>query len=303
MSKLNWIELRKAVAAHAGATEREATAFMNALITQIQQGLKTERVVRITDLGTFRLQEVAPRKSVDVTTGQPIVLPGYNKIVFTPEIGVKELVQTGQTATEQQEDSPLQRLGKQADEIVEIINRDINIKTPEQPIPQAQPVAKAYHFTRDLLITLTVIVLLLVGCYFLLRTSIRSWLDSKLNEVEQVVVPADTLKTIDTIATIAPIETIETIEAIETDAPRVYTEFIATETIGKGYHLASLARKYYGQTDLWVFIYEANREQYPNPHALQTGNKVRIPKLTNELQDLTNPATRQLVDQLIEQYN
>lgn len=306
MSKLTWIELRKAVAAHAGATEREAAAFMNALITQIQQGLKTERVVRITDLGTFRLQEVAPRKSVDVTTGQPIVLPGYNKIVFTPEIGVKELVQTGQTEAEQQEDSPLQRLGKQADEIVAIINRDINIKNPEQPALQAQPVAKAYHFTRDLLITLSVIVLLLVGCYFLLRTSIRSWLDSKLNEVEQVVAPADSLEKLDTIATIAPIETIETIEtieAIETDAPRVYTEFIATETIDKGWHLASLARKYYGQTDLWVFIYEANREQYPNPHALQAGDKVRIPKLTKELQDLTNPATRQLVDQLIEQYN
>ena len=94
MTKLNWIELRKAVAAHLGTSERETAAFMNALITQIQLGLKNERQVRITGLGTFRLQEVSPRKSVDVTTGQAIVLPGYNKVVFVPEIGIKELVQT-----------------------------------------------------------------------------------------------------------------------------------------------------------------------------------------------------------------
>lgn len=316
MTKLTWIELRKAVAAHIGASERETAAFMNALITQIQLGLRNERQVRITGLGTFRLQEVAPRKSVDVTTGQAIVLPGYNKVVFVPEIGIKELIQTGIPSANEEEDTPLQRLGKQADEIVAIIQRDINTTVPveaenqsfaevpskadTEDSPKTEKTAKAYHFTRDLLITLSVIILLLLGCYVFLRSSIRSWLDGKLNEVEQIMVPIDTIEAIDTIGAIETIETIEAIEAVEES--RVYTEFIATETITKGSRLAYLARKYYGQTDLWVFIYEANRDQFPNPHDIKTGDKLRIPKLSENLQDLNNPQTRQLVDQLLDEY-
>ena len=312
MTKLNWIELRKAVAAHLGTSERETAAFMNALITQIQLGLKNERQVRITGLGTFRLQEVSPRKSVDVTTGQAIVLPGYNKVVFVPEIGIKELVQTGTPTTNEEEDTPLQRLGKQADEIVAIIQRDINTTEPveantavpaesnsqsstgESPeTDSAEPVQKVYHFTRDLLITISIIIVLLVGCYFLLRTGIRHWIDDKLHQVEQVITPTE--KT--------DIDNPEKLDSLEApNAPRVYTEFIATETVGKGSRLAYLARKYYGQTDLWVFIYEANCDQYANPNEIKTGDKLRIPKLSAELQDLTNPQTRQLVDQLLEEY-
>ncbi|MCQ2325750.1 MAG: HU family DNA-binding protein, partial [Paludibacteraceae bacterium] len=87
MTKLTWIELRKAIANHVGSSEKETAAFLNALITQIQNGLKEDRQVRITGLGIFRLQEVSPRKSVDVTTGEAIVIPGYNKIIFLPEVG------------------------------------------------------------------------------------------------------------------------------------------------------------------------------------------------------------------------
>ena len=312
MTKLNWIELRKAVAAHLGTSERETAAFMNALITQIQLGLKNERQVRITGLGTFRLQEVSPRKSVDVTTGQAIVLPGYNKVVFVPEIGIKELVQTGTPTTNEEEDTPLQRLGKQADEIVAIIQRDINTGVSPETIKQsstgdAEPAQaeekkteKAYHFVRDLLITLSVIILLLVGCYFFLRTGIRNWLDSKLNQVEQTIVaPIDTLEKLDTLG---KLDTLEEPEIPDQPKERIYTEFIATETVGKGSRLAYLARKYYGQTDLWVFIYEANRDQFPNPNDIKAGDKLRIPKLSTEMQDLSNPANRQLVDQLLEEY-
>lgn len=308
MTKLNWIELRKAVAAHLGTSERETAAFMNALITQIQLGLKNERQVRITGLGTFRLQEVSPRKSVDVTTGQPIVLPGYNKIVFIPEIGVKELIQTGGPVSHEEEDTPLQRLGKQADEIVAIIQRDINTTKPEDEDSQSSDTktAKAYHFTRDLLITLSVIILLLLGCYLALRTGIRSWIDNKMHQVEQTITPTEKQETKnekqetrtekqDTIA-------LEVNQVEDILTPRVYTEFIATETVGKGSRLAYLARKYYGQTDLWVFIYEANRDQFPNPNDIKAGDKLRIPKLSTELQDLSNPANRQLVDQLLEEY-
>lgn len=344
MTKLTWIELRKAIANHAGSSEKETATFLNALITQIQNGLKEDRQVRITGLGTFRLQEVSPRKSVDVTTGEAIVIPGYNKVSFLPEIGVKELVQSGTPTTPTEEDSPLQRLGKQAEEIVSIIHNEINIPTeperpekpespetpdipesPEKPKAEPSPEAKiqtiekqqsAFHFLRDLLITLCVIILLLVGCFFLVKGGIRNWIEGQMNRVTLTTQakqePVENPCLIDTIPCASVVEEAETVEETKTaektevvegiPAKRVYTEFMATETIQPGSRLAYLARKYYGQTDLWVFIYEANKDRYTNPNAIPMGEEIRIPVLPAEWQDLNNPQVRQTIDQLLNEY-
>ncbi len=331
MNKLTWIELRKAIASHAGSSEKETASFLNALITQIQNGLKEDRQVRITGLGIFRLQEIAPRKSVDVTTGKAIIIPGYNKVTFLPEIGVKELIQSGTPTAPTEEDSPLQRLGKQAEEIVSIINNEINISLPKQPTEPKpaieetiSPEAKiktiekqqsAFHFLRDLLITLSIIILLLVGCFFIAKSGIRSWINEQMNSVEKVTTTQPTIEQNEeptikeneeptikenkepVVEEIAEPTIVEGIPA-----ERVYTEFMATETLQQGCRLAYLARKYYGQTDLWVFIYEANKNQYPNPNDLPMGKEIRIPVLPPEWQDMNNPQVKQTIDQLVHQY-
>lgn len=327
MNKLTWIELRKAIATQAGATEKETAAFLNTLIAQIQDGLKADRQVRITGLGTFRLQEVAPRKSVDVTTGEAIVIPGYNKVNFVPEAGVKELIQSGTPVTVAEEGSPLQRLGQQADEIVAIINSDINVasepvKKPEpkkkpdpivipEPVQKQEPIVvpapkqetearSALRFLRDLIITLVVLILILVGCYFFLKGGIRGWMEKQMNRVTKAV-PTVVVK-----PAVAPeaepvVEQEAVVEPV-IPSPRTYTEFMATETIRRGYRLALLARKYYGQTDLWVFIYEANMDRYPNSNHIPAGYKIRIPVLPEAWQDLNNPQVRATVDELIREY-
>ena len=93
-NKLSWTELRRALAARAGVSEKEATAFLNAFQTQLIEALKTDKQVKVNGLGTFKLQAVAPRKSVNVKTGEEITIEGYNKIAFVPEAGVKELVES-----------------------------------------------------------------------------------------------------------------------------------------------------------------------------------------------------------------
>ena len=93
--KLSWTELRRILANRSGVTEKEANAFLNAYNAQLVEALKQDKQVKINGLGTFRLQAVAPRKSVNVTTGEEITIPGYNKIVFSPEAGVKELIEKG----------------------------------------------------------------------------------------------------------------------------------------------------------------------------------------------------------------
>lgn len=129
--KISGTELRKLLAARAGVREKEANAFLNALNSQIIAALKQDKQVKITGLGTFRLQPVAPRKSVNVQTGEAITLDGYNKLVFSPESSVKELVETvkavkskgkkAKPVNEPEDIDPIRKLGEQANEIVDIL--------------------------------------------------------------------------------------------------------------------------------------------------------------------------------------
>ena len=188
--KLSWTELRRAVASRAGVNEKTAGVFLNALTSQLLRGLRADKMVKINGFGTFKLQAVAPRKSVNVKTGEEIVISGYNKIVFMPEVGVKELVErgdskveSGKSKVESTEINPLKKLGEQAEEIVDLLadlgqdpkqsekrkEKSEKVK-PEpavepEPTPEPEPVVvepqpkkepekpkKQFHFVRDLLI-------------------------------------------------------------------------------------------------------------------------------------------------------
>ena len=59
--KLSWSELRRAIATRAGVNEKTAGVFLNALTSQLLEGLRTDKAVKINGLGTFKLQAVAPR--------------------------------------------------------------------------------------------------------------------------------------------------------------------------------------------------------------------------------------------------
>ena len=123
------------MAVRAGVSEKTAGVFLNGLINQLIAGLKSDKQVKINGLGMFKLQAVAPRKSVNVSTGEEIRIEGYNKIVFLPEAGLKELVESLQPSAVSFQPSdvssqpsegdfpinPIQKLGEQADEIVGLL--------------------------------------------------------------------------------------------------------------------------------------------------------------------------------------
>ena len=147
--KLSWTELRRLLANRAGVSEKEANLFLNAFNAQIVEALKQDKQVKINGLGTFKLQAVAPRKSVNVTTGEEIIIEGYNKIAFTPEVGVKELVEKTSLGADQSPTvspatetiDPLQKLGEQAAEIVDLL-ADLGQAVKEEAYPQPLPEGK-----------------------------------------------------------------------------------------------------------------------------------------------------------------
>jgi phage tail protein X len=86
------------------------------------------------------------------------------------------------------------------------------------------------------------------------------------------------------------------------DKPREYINFIGIERVGDNSRLAWIAYKYYAQKDLWVFIYEANRDIIKHPAHIRAGQYIRIPDLTEEYRNLYNPELKQLVDSLAIEY-
>ena len=361
MEKITWSELRKAIATRINADEKEVATFMNALVPTITKALREDRQVRIANLGTFKLQSIAPRKSVNVATGEAFTLPGYEKLVFAPESSIKELLGNPKASPVEDEITPLKKLGAQADEIVGILGdlgqgpkaateeQKPDLVTekvePESTIAEEQPKVvveepkpiepivedpktvvetpivmttkkngeKEQKGRTWLIVGITVLIfaLLLAAIFLFIGNRFVKWVDNLHNKDTQIeqLQPINQNQTTDTIETE---EQQDETEIIESDQPinamgnlpypYEFKEFIATERLHNGSRLALLARKYYNETDMWVFIYEANKANIQHPSDIPVGTKIRIPRIPRELRDLSNPETRQLVDELIVKY-
>ena len=125
--KLTWVELRKAVAQTANISEQEAGQFLSALLDGITEGIKTDKHVKLKGIGTFSLKAVAPRKSVNIATGETFTIEGYTKLTFSAESMLKESVEKRLEQPKTEEimadinPDPLKKLGEQANEIVDIL--------------------------------------------------------------------------------------------------------------------------------------------------------------------------------------
>lgn len=89
-NKITFPKLASLLAEKSGRSKRFSEDFLRELFALISEQLEAGESVKIKGLGTFRLLKVEPRKSVDVTSGQPIEISGHNKITFTP---AKELAE------------------------------------------------------------------------------------------------------------------------------------------------------------------------------------------------------------------
>ena len=341
--KLTWLELRKAVAEYANISEQEAGQFLNALLDGVIEGLKVDKQVKIKGLGSFSLKAVAPRKSVNIATGETFTIEGYNKLTFSAESMLKESVEkrleqprTGAVLSELNND-PLKKLGEQADEIVDIlaelgqavtkpsleveevvevpdVSKEETAETIEEsasvepmeeptekptaevvaekpivkPAPAPKPTCKCHKWVCWVIFAALLLGIAGTGFYF--RETIMQWwqcVQDCQQATEEVVVE----------------EVVEEPVVVSlADQPREYVNFIGIERVGQDSRLAWIAYKYYAQKDLWVFIYEANRDLIKHPSKVHPGVYIRIPELSEEYRNLYNPEVRQLVDSLATMY-
>ena len=376
-NKLNNVHLRQAIIDRTDATEREANLFLRVLVEQIIAGLQGGEQIKINGLGTFRLQEMAPRKSVNVNTGEPFIIPGYTKVVFAPEVSMREMVEKNKSVTpivnlngdssaapvDEEALSPLEKLGRQADEIVGILadlgqdprmpiameeekesdstevastatvaEEEVAVEAvaePEEVVEEAaeevsvpaeeptespteepvvepieEPVAskeqkvskerkeRKYHFLRDTLICVVCLLVVLAGGFLFLRGAMANWIDSLVAKREPVA--TDTVVAIPSTPVVEEVAE-DTAVMVEIQELPVYQQFIATEEIREGSRLTWLAYRYYGNKDLWVYIYDANKDHLGNPNEIRVGTPIRIPRLTTEQRDTTLQTTREVM--------
>lgn len=71
---------------------KEAENFVATMFDTLNVGLNDDKQVKLKGLGTFKVMSVSARKSVDVNTGEPIIIDGRDKISFTPDSTMKDLV-------------------------------------------------------------------------------------------------------------------------------------------------------------------------------------------------------------------
>ena len=357
--KLTWVELRKVVAETAHISEQEAGQFLNALLEGVMEGLKADKQVKIKGIGTFALKAVAPRKSVNIATGESITIEGYNKLTFNAESVLKENVEKRleQPKTEavvaELVNDPIKKLGEQADEIVDILaelgqavkteneevkteneevkteneevkteNEEVKtengkVKTEneetepveepveevleeimeeEKPIdeeptdkPTCKPTCKCHKWVCWVIGALLLLGIVGTGVYF--RATLIQWWQC-MQDCQPVVEEVEDILEVEEVPVVVTLA----------DKPREYVNFMKIEEVGKDSRLAWIAYKYYGQKDLWVFIYEANRDIISHPSKVRPGQYIRIPELSEEYRNLYNPELRELVDSLAVEY-
>lgn len=92
MSKSNISRLAKSISSKHGLTQAEAERFISKMFEVANEGLHEDKLLKIKWLGTFKVAPVKDRESVDVNTGERIVIEGRDKISFTPDNILKEIV-------------------------------------------------------------------------------------------------------------------------------------------------------------------------------------------------------------------
>lgn len=92
MNKLTLNNIAKVLVEKNGMEPKEAMTFTTAMFDLIHDRLNEEGIVKVKGLGTFKMIRVEARESINVRTGERVLIDSHAKITFTPDAVMKELV-------------------------------------------------------------------------------------------------------------------------------------------------------------------------------------------------------------------
>jgi nucleoid DNA-binding protein len=92
MDRISIQELSTILTVKSGLKKKDAERFATTLFEVVKDGLVSDRLVKVKGLGTFKVIDIEARESVNVNTGDRVLIEGHEKISFTPDSTMKELV-------------------------------------------------------------------------------------------------------------------------------------------------------------------------------------------------------------------
>ena len=92
MERLSLQDIATVLIEKNGLKKKDADLFVTTMFELVKEGLAADRLVKIKGLGTFKMIDIEPRKSVNISTGESLVIEGHEKVTFTPDTTMKELV-------------------------------------------------------------------------------------------------------------------------------------------------------------------------------------------------------------------
>ena len=92
MDRISIQDIAKALVDKHGLSQNDAENFVTTLFDVLNEGLHKEKIVKIKGLGTFKVIDVRERESINVNTGERVLIDSHGKITFTPDAVMRDLI-------------------------------------------------------------------------------------------------------------------------------------------------------------------------------------------------------------------
>lgn len=92
MAKISITDLAGVIAKQRKLSTKDVEKFISAMFLVVDKGLDADKLVKIKGLGTFKVTSVKPRESINVNTGARVVIEGHDKVSFTPDTSMRDLI-------------------------------------------------------------------------------------------------------------------------------------------------------------------------------------------------------------------
>ena len=279
--KINLQELTALLSDKAGISKKEADIFLREFFGLMTEALVEDKLVKIRNLGAFKLSEVEARESIDVRNGNRLVIPAHTKVSYTPDKELNEII-----------NEPYLHLKpiiignnpqkEKSDEHIEIQENEFT----DEIIRVKKKGAKTFIFT------FLIVAGLIAGFYFLSKETedtanfhsipTKTAFDiakEKENNAENSDEFEKTEEVIDTVDTVIPVKEIQDI------GKKRRTK------VGERLTLISLEE--YGDVVFWIYIYEENKHLISKDNYVKAGVDIIIPPPEKYGIDAQNPESLQ----------
>ena len=152
-------DIAKIIASQHGIKPAEAEKFLQQFVETVNEGIDADKLVKIKGFGTFKMQTVKPRSSINVNTGERVVISGHDRITFLPDAAMKDAINQpfahfetveiadgspllDEAASEDDSEEEVKEEEVREEELEETKDEETPVQDEETPVQEEEPVVQ-----------------------------------------------------------------------------------------------------------------------------------------------------------------